>query len=235
MRKIITVFLVLSALNLSAQDIVLDSLSASIATVEDGDYYREDQIYLNLSSIQAFDVEDNLRQIGLSYSYAFGYIRDIPLNKRGSWALGFGVGYNRNRVKLTYDKASPFNELNSDISSDYLFETKVVLNTLQFPVELRFRNSTATKYRFWRVYAGVTFNLLLRDKVEVSRNLITENYSNTGLFRDLEWGPHMTLGYGIWNFYIYYSVNNLFTNEAQSSYSGFETKYLKLGLEFYIF
>jgi hypothetical protein len=235
MRKYSLALFLFFCYGLSAQEVVVDSLLSSVPTVEDGDYYREDQIYINFSSIRAFDIEDNLRQVGLSYSYAFGYMRDIPLNKKGTLALGVGLGYNRSRIKLTYDKASPFNDLNSDISFDYLFESKVVLNTLQIPLEIRWRNSTATKYRFWRMYAGFTFNLLLRDKVEITRNLVTENYSNTGLFRDWEVGPHMSVGYGIWNFHIYYSINNLFAKDAQRRYSGFETNYLKLGLQFFIF
>ncbi len=230
----VALFLVI-CFNLSAQEVAVDTLFASIPTVEDGDYYREDQLYINLSSIRAFDVDDQLRQVGLSYSYAFGYMRDIPLNKKGSFALGVGLGYNRSRIKLTYDNASPFNDLDSNISSDYLFESKLVLNALQIPLEIRFRNSTATKYRFWRIYTGFTFNLLIRDKVSVTRDQITKDYTDTGLFREWEVGPHMSVGYGIWNFHIYYSINNLFSQDAQRSYSGFETNYLKLGLQFFIF
>ncbi len=235
MRKYSLVLFLLIGYTLSAQEVAVDTLLSSIPTVEDGDYYREDQLYINLSSIRAFDVQNNLRQVGLSYSYAFGYMRDIPLNKKGTIGLGVGLGYNRSRIKLTYDKASPFNELNSEISTDYLFESKVILNALQVPFEFRFRNSTATKYRFWRIYAGFTFNFLIRDKVEVKRNLLTDEYTNTDLFKDWDVGPHMSIGYGIWNFHLYYSVNNLFSNRAQRSYSGFETNYLKLGLQFFIF
>ena len=83
MKKIFLLFLFTLSLNISAQK---DSLQL-------GDKYLEDQLYLGISYIQLFSQPDNVIGSGFSYGFNSGYIKDISLVKSGRLALGIGIGY----------------------------------------------------------------------------------------------------------------------------------------------
>jgi hypothetical protein len=60
------------------------------------DTYREDQLYFGSSYfIQSESISD-FKQNGFSGNFQFGFIRDFPLNKNSTRAIGVGVGYERN-------------------------------------------------------------------------------------------------------------------------------------------
>ena len=58
----------------------------------DDDFYREDQIYVSFYYNSLNDNIDDLKENNFSSSINFGFIRDIPLNKSGKFALGIGAG-----------------------------------------------------------------------------------------------------------------------------------------------
>jgi len=140
MRKIAVLFFLFS-LSLQAQN---DS-----AFVDNK--YLEDQIYFNLTYIQMLNLPDRISQSGFSFGLGGGFIKDFPINKRRNIALGAGLGYGLNNyyfnVKL--DAETPSANGNLDANN------KIIMHTVELPVELRFRGSTASKYKFWRFYPGI--------------------------------------------------------------------------------
>ena len=201
-----------------------------LPTIQDGDYYREDQIYFNISSIRINSIENAFRQDGFSYSYAFGYIRDIPLNQRGSIALAVGLGYEFSRYQLKYF-IDPLNiTLSENVSS-----ASNLTHALQVPFEFRFRTSTATKYRFWRLYTGFTFSYGIADKIKIKTAVDNFAKSNTDIMSKFQYGPHINVGYGFWNFYLYYGINNIFSDEMQAYQPVFDSTRLKLGFQLFVF
>ena len=69
------------------------------------DFYREDQIYVSFYYNSLNNNVDDLKENNFSSSINFGFIRDIPLNKSGKFALGIGagLGFNsfNNNLKLS--------------------------------------------------------------------------------------------------------------------------------------
>ena len=50
--------------------------------------YREDQFYLGINFNLLLDFPEGVNQNGLSYGFQGGFIRDFPLNKACTFALG---------------------------------------------------------------------------------------------------------------------------------------------------
>ena len=61
------------------------------------DFYREDQIYISLYYNSLKNDVSDLKENKFSSSINFGFIRDIPLNKSGKFAIGLGKS---NRIRL---------------------------------------------------------------------------------------------------------------------------------------
>ncbi|MDA8596451.1 PorT family protein [Flavobacteriaceae bacterium] len=214
----------------ASSQVVQDTLGFQLPVVKNGDYYREDQLYFNISSIRLTDAEGGLGQDGFSYAFALGFYRDIPLNQRGSIALAAGIGYDYSRYQLKYllDPVGidDFENVESATSQ---------LHSLQIPIEIRFRTSTATKYSFWRVYTGFTFDYRIQDRLKFKTATDTYIYRNTDVFQRWGYGPHANVGYGIWNFYIYYNINNIFSDDLNEQNVYFVSQELKLGFQILIF
>ena len=59
--------------------------------------YREDQFYFSATYNLILNVPSNVNLRGLSGGINFGYLRDMPLNKRRNVALAVGAGVSFNR------------------------------------------------------------------------------------------------------------------------------------------
>ena len=125
-----------------------------------GDRYAEDQLYFLISYNQLFDQPAQVKGSGFSYGLSTGFIKDIILNKQGSFSIGLGVGYNFD----SFNHGLRVSEVNGEVTFEVdnsLTSNKLTFHNLEFLFEIRWRNSTANKYRFWRIYAGVkaSYNL----------------------------------------------------------------------------
>ena len=121
-----------------------------------GDRYADDQIYVSISYAQFYNQPTVITKSSFSYALSAGFIKDVILNKQGtvSFAAGFGYGYDFFNHKLKVE------EINNAIafSSDHTISGNIFKShNLEFPLEVRWRTSTANKYNFWRVYAGIKF------------------------------------------------------------------------------
>lgn len=227
--------LFLSVTGLYAQDLGVKNDSLSFPSLKDGDYYREDQLFFNFSAISLLNKSQGLEQSGFSYTITTGYLRDIPINKRGSLAFAVGAAYRYNSLQL-YNTPADISEplvVLSDQQTIDNFGLKV--HGIQFPLEFRWRSSTATKYTFWRVYTGFSFNYLMVPEYKYTLDQSTEKISSKDQIRNWEFGPHINLGYGFWNFHMFYSMTGVFDDELQSASSWADFRYLELGISWYIF
>jgi len=158
-----------------------------------------------------------------------GFIKDFPLNKQRNIGLGAGLGYGFNNyffnVKL--DEAIPIDNDNNKLNN------KVILHTVELPIELRFRGSTATSYKFWRFYPGfkIAYAFGRRTSFGKSENIDVRDIIEVN---DLLYGLTFSAGYNKWNFHLYYGLNDLFNTSPASDFDA-NISDLRAGLIFYIF
>ena len=118
--------------------------------------YLEDQIYLGISYNILNKRPDSISPNGFSNGIFIGFIKDVPLNEERNFGIGLGIGYGRN----TYFQNLKISELNNNtafesIQGQSFTRNKFSLHSVEMPFEIRWRTSTPSRYKFWRVYAGV--------------------------------------------------------------------------------
>ena len=199
----------------------------------DSSFYREDQIYLGTSFMLLNSNQEKFRSQGISKYFQLGFIRDIPLISSGKLAIGLGLGYsfqdyNSNLVRFNINNGSSFYIVNYTLNQ----KSKISFNSIEFPISLRWRNSSPNNNQFWRVYSGFKFQ----------RNFLSKLKYTTGEIKNISdevnnWNKelYLSFGYNTWNFHFSYGLNQIIQN-LQNQYSGksFKVRSLKIGLIFYI-
>ncbi|MDA9018841.1 PorT family protein, partial [Flavobacteriaceae bacterium] len=169
--------------------------------------YLEDQFYLGLYYSALTSAPENFNQNKFSSTLNFGFIRDLPLNKQRNFGLGVGFG-------LSLDSSNSnlkLSELNNLVSAEIVNGedfTKNKWNTtkIEFPLEVRWRTSTPTSYKFWRVYFGVKTSYLLRSRYKYES--LNNNYTLDNLpFRKTQSGLTLNAGNNTWNLGVYLGLN----------------------------
>ena len=217
MRKIAIIFLLFSSF-LKAQN---DSTFVD-------NKYLEDQIYVNITYIKLLELPDQISQSGFSFGLGLGFIKDMPLNSKRNFGLGLGLGYGLNNY---YFNVQEDNVLPSDFNTT-LKSNKIVMHTVEMPIELRFRTSTPQKYRFWRIYPGFKMayvfatNTNLRQREDFDVEEVVE-------INDFLYGLTLSTGFNKWNLHVYYGLNEIFNNTIDNSYN-FNIQDIRLGLIFYM-
>lgn len=208
------------------------SIKAQKDSLQIGDRYAEDQLYLSVSYAQFFNQPEVITRSKFSYALSVGFIKDFTLNKRGNFALGLGVGYGFD----FFNHQLKVEELNGNtVFSNGLQLTSNTYRAhqLEFPVELRWRTSTAKRYDFWRIYTGVKFLYNLSNTFEFTENGSNFSYKNVSAYRRFQYGLTLSAGYDEFNINVFYSLTPLFENGTINTES-IDTGVLKFGLIFYI-
>lgn len=231
-RKFLSGFFLLILLfpgALIAQNESTDSLPAD-------PQYREDQFYLGLSVNFLSQLPQGIDQSGFSGSARFGFLRDMPVNNRRNvgFALGAGLSINTYNQNLKIDDTgteTTFSRLDNDDFNSNGFSTYIA----EVPFQLRWRTSTQQKNKFWRIYLGFKAGYLFyfKSNFESGETSISVNSPN-GLQR---WRYSLTFsgGYSKVNFYLDYSLNNLFSEVTMDAGSSpVQIQPIKAGLIFYI-
>ncbi|WP_439131124.1 porin family protein [Polaribacter sp.] len=221
-RTVYFVFLICFVSNFFAQK---DSLQL-------GTKYAEDQIYTSISYAQLYNQPLPISKSRFSYALSIGFMKDITLNKRGNIAVALGVGYGfdffNHQLKVEEINGSTnFSAVQGSISN--VFKS----HNFELPLELRWRTSTAKKYDFWRVYAGVKFLYNLRNKFEFEENLNTISYVNVSSYNQFQYGLTLSAGFDEFNVNLFYSLTPIF-NDAIINGEAINSSILKFGLIFYI-
>ncbi len=202
------------------------------------DKYLEDQLYVDLTYISLVNTPDFVDQSGFSFGLGGGFIKDLPLNRRRNFGLAVGIGYGFNNYYFDYLPAqvNPQNpQIPDPLSEEDLtpINNKIMLHTAELPIELRFRTSTETKYRFWRFYPGFKISYVFLERLRLGQrgeinveDLIEAN--------DLLYGLTFSGGYNKWNVMMYYGLNELFQDKGlPTRESGIHD--FRIGLIFYMF
>jgi len=210
-RRLLVVWALLALLPLRAQ--------TDTVPTEQFAHYLEDQLFFNLSYIALRQAHPGITQQGFSHSISYGFIRDIPLNLRRNFGIGIGVGFERNTLyqnlrvsvsendgSITYALLEPGTYLNNAF----------VFKKIIFPLEIRYRNSTADKFRFFRLYAGIMpgYSIGAESHYETEQFSVVYRKLNS-LPTRWQWGTYLYVGYGELNGYIYYGLNDLFSPQVQ--------------------
>tara|TARA_B100001996_G_C18512272_1_gene535876 strand:+ start:110 stop:781 length:672 start_codon:yes stop_codon:yes gene_type:complete len=200
---------------------------------DDLGFYREDQIYIGFSFISLDSNNKSFSQRGLSNHFQMGFVRDIPLISSGKLAIGLGLGYsfqnyNSNLIRFNIDNENSIFIVNNNLNQ----KSKLSFNFIEFPISLRWRNSSLNDYQFWRVYTGIKFQRNFLSKLKYS-SYNTNNISNE--VKNWNKELYLSFGYNTWNFYFSYGLNQIMKNiRDQYSNKSFKVRPLKIGLIFYL-
>ena len=194
--------------------------------------YLEDQLYISLTYNILIDKPATIAQNGFSGGVSVGFIKDIPLNKQRNFGFGIGVGYAYNayiqNLKISQENQTTLFET----AQDYKIN-RLGMSAIEFPIELRWRNSTPQKYKFWRVYGGVKISYILSAKTTFENSTETLRTKNIPEFNRVHYGLILATGYSTWNLYVYYGLNPFF-KEVNFNGEKLKSKDLNIGVKFYI-
>lgn len=217
MKKLLHFLFLISVFHVIAQE---DTLS-----------FREDQIYFSIGYPYFSDAPTELIQNKLSYGFSLGFIRDMPVNKKRTLALGLGLGWDVNTV---------FNNMQFEVLGDVIRASSIqggynknvlTMQTLAVPFELRWRNANETKHAFWRIHTGVSLhmptsfraNFTSKDGVQTNINLPYKKSL-------LRWNVHF--GFNTWNISIAHDLQSWAVSSTPNR--SFDIRFTKIGLIFYI-
>ena len=167
-----------------------------------------------------------------SGSFNVGFVRDIPLSKSGKLSLGIGAGIGlnsfNNNLKIISPTATSYKLLSS---RDMPKKNKFNYSEIQLPLELRWRNSSAIKYKFWRIYTGLKYSRIIQSNYKFESP--NENYQIRSVPVNLDQlGITLNIGYNTWNLGLYKSLRPFFNKKNTNLPQTLEQ--FKLGIVFYI-
>lgn len=204
------------------------------------DKYREDQFYAGFSYSMLSKLPEGTRLRGLSGSLQVGFLRDFPLNKRRNIGFAAGIGFNFNRYGQNLfigrggDSELIYRILGKEGPVKYK-SNRLGTYIVEFPLQFRWRASTADRYQFWRVYAGITAGYIYRSQstfIQEGNKVIVRNISD---LNKLRWSASLSFGYNKINFFAKYDLNNLFKQDTYTTDGSLiELRPLQFGFIFYI-
>ena len=209
----------------------------STATVDS--LYREDQIYLGFSYNIVSAKPSGIRSSQFSGGFHAGFIRDFPINERRNLALGLGLGWSIDTYGQNLfigegpeSERSLFQILDRDRID---FDTnRFSMQSIDLPLQFRWRSSTPQTYKFWRIYAGIRPSYVYYFNSKYIEQDIDIRQTKVPELERLRWGATFTFGYNTFNFNFYYSLNSLFNNEAMVDGERVELRTIQVGLMFYL-
>ncbi|WP_299249546.1 porin family protein [uncultured Lacinutrix sp.] len=210
----------------------------NINTQEIDSLYKEDQFYFGLTYNLIGKKPSGLSQSGFSGGFHFGYTKDMPINKKRNKAIGLGLG-------LSFNSFNQNIQIYEDSNGDTLFqiidETEVAYTKNKFttymvemPIEYRWRTSTATDYKFWRIYSGFKLGYIFANSTKFEGSPENIGLKNNSAFNNLQYGLTLGAGYNTWNFYLYYALNPIFNSSSTIDGKVIDANAIKVGLMFYI-
>ena len=131
-----------------------------------------------------------------------------------------------NVITISKDSIS-LSEIDFDTERPLYFS----IQSLEFPLTLRWRNATTNSFAFWRIYGGVSLQWNFKNKAKQNSNIFS-------ISDELKkWGAttHLSFGYNTWNFYFAYRLNPIFDSSPENNQDlSVQLTPIKFGLIFYI-
>ena len=194
--------------------------------------YREDQLYFGSSYfIQSESIPD-FKQNGFSGNFQFGFIRDIPLNKSSTRAIGVGLGYERNFFTSNIQPIQDNSKIDYRIVVSKFLESKnkISFNSISIPIEYRWRTSNINEFKFWRIYSGFK----LKKNFPLYSNPSYGSELTIDKIEDWTSSIYLNAGYNTWNISLEYDLNPLIKNKKTLDGNNLNLSFFRLGLIFYI-
>ncbi len=210
-----------------SQEIESDSISISI-----DEKYLEDQIYVAFTYNVLGNKPSGINQNGLSGGFGLGFIKDLPFNKERNFGVGIGVGYSLNIYIQNLKITKTNGVVNFEKAQNY-FVNKITKQSIDVPFEIRWRTSDPVTYKFWRVYAGMTFSYVFDLSTKFRDENGTLRTTNIDEVEQFQYGIKFAAGRGTWNLYVYYALSNMFSN-ATYNQEPVDMYDVNIGLKFYI-
>lgn len=210
---------------------VLTSIYAQRDSLQIGERYAEDQLYVLVSYNQLFNQPSQVKGSGFSYGLNTGFIKDVILNKEGSFSLGLGLGYGLD----FFNHGLKVSEVNGEVVFEIdntLTSNELTIHNLEFPLEIRWRDSNANKYKFWRVYAGIKASYNLSNRFNYNNGTESFSFKNVSRFNKWQYGLTLSIGYDAFTAHIYYGLNPILKDSSIGT-SDISTKIMRIGLMFY--
>jgi hypothetical protein len=196
--------------------------------------YLEDQIYLGVTYNVLRKQPADFSQNGLSGGLSLGFIKDIPLNDDRNFGLGIGLGYAYNAYIQNLKISSISNMNLFEVADASNFNTnRFLTHSLEMPLELRWRTSKATKYNFWRIYAGAKIGYVFANSSKFSDETSVSKLKSINEIQKFQYGLTFNTGYNTFNLSLYYGLNPLF-KDAKIGSEQIDLKQFNIGLMFYI-
>ena len=222
MKKLIFLFFITCSLTSVAQK---DSLQL-------GDRYAEDQLYVMVSYNQLFNQPAMVKGSGFSYGLSTGFMKDLILNKQGSISVALGVGYNFDLLNHGLTISEENNDITFQVDNSGA-TNKLLLHNLEFPFELRWRGSDAQTYKFWRVYMGVKASYNLSNNFKFTNETNSFSYSNVSNYNTWQYGLTLSVGYDVFTAHVYYGLNPILKDTSLGT-ADISSKIMRIGLIFYL-
>lgn len=225
---IITILLIVPSVYSQGEEIevIVDSL------------YREDQFYAGVTYNLLGNMPSGVSQNGFSSGFHLGFIRDMPINKKRNIALGLGIGYSTNSFNqnLLISKGIDKNYEFSIIDGDTGFtKNKFSQHLIEIPFEFRWRFSTPTEYKFFRLHTGFKAGYVIINTSKYEGSSADEKYSGINDFNDFQYALIFSIGYNTWNFYLNYTLNPIFSSNVKTiDGDSIDMNVIKIGLIFYV-
>ena len=168
--------------------------------------YLDDQLYIGFTYNILTAMPNDVKNYSFSNTLSFGYIRDIPLNERRNIGLGYHTYYTN--VAMDCDETGVWNM--SVLNSGEYLSNRFSLQTLDIPIQVRFRGSTAEKFNFWRVYAGVTFSWVYKNSTTFKDDFVKLRYYDIPYLNEWLYTANLQVGYGKFTVKVDYTIGSIF-------------------------
>ncbi len=174
---------------------------------------------------------------GLSGGLQGGFVRDMPINKRRNVAIAVGLG-------LAYDQFGQNLFIGEDADGKTIFkildgkadytQNRFGMALIELPLELRWRTSTPSSYRFWRIYTGMRIGYAYWYKSTFKQPENNVNQTKIPEFNPVRISATLSFGYNTFNFFASYDLNPFFDENFTIDGINKDMKTIKVGLMFYI-
>ena len=189
--------------------------SQEIKPIEIDSLYREDQFYASLSYNLIQNRPDGFKQFSFSPGISFGVLRDLPISKNRHWAIALGIGYSYNNIKQFINSEEIVGATENTSSEN--IRTTITSHSVDFPLELRWRNSTPNSHSFWRIYTGLKTSYVFNSKLKLESTTESSKESISDEINRWQYGAYISVGFNTWNPYIYYGLNPIFKEGSKMS------------------
>lgn len=228
--KLLSILFILASLSTYSQEDVNEGIPID-------DRYREDQFYINITYNIVSDMPNGAELRGLTGGLGFGFVRDLPINKRRNVAVGIGAGlsFNQYGQNLFIGEDEEENTLFRVLDDNADFDiNRFSTATVEVPLEFRWRTSTAQKYKFWRVYTGVRVGYTFWYRSYFSQENNSVSQTDISEFQTFSITPTFSFGFNKINFFASYAVTPFFKDSQTNLGEEVGFNPIRLGLIFYI-